>query len=70
METSEFIQLHSRVFNVIKAWIGQHLDDYQTNRKLVERTLKFLRQKVSVDFNEISAQLVQTLGRRVCAVSM
>jgi len=60
-----FFQNMIRVFNVFKAWIENHFEDWADNSELISEFRKFVEQKMAIEMKSAAQQLMKSLRDRV-----
>jgi len=54
-----------RVFNVFKAWIENHFEDWADNSELISEFRKFVEQKMAIEMKSAAQQLMKSLRDRL-----
>lgn len=54
-----------RVFNVFKAWIENHFEDWADNSELISAFRKFVEQKLALEMKSAAQQLMKLLRDKV-----
>lgn len=55
------IPVRLRVYNVLKIWMSKYTEDFTRNHDLIKRCIDFVQTKMTLDFGEITGQLLMTL---------
>jgi len=58
-----------RVFNVFKAWIENHFEDWAENSELISVFRKFVEQKLAIEMKSAAQQLMKLLRDKVVILS-
>jgi len=53
------------VFNVFKAWIENHFEDWADNSELISVFRKFVEQKLAIEMKSAAQQLMKLLRDKV-----